>query len=113
MKRIRAVIVILGSTFVVFLIVNFWADRLYKKEFTKFNSSTINARLSILAVDKGYADIVVANQTYVFAPLSVNNNEPDFLFFAAKGDSIFKPAKADTLRLVHHGKTYLYTFEKF
>jgi len=41
------------------------------------------------------------------------NNNKTFNYFATKGDSIYKHAYSDTLKLIKNGKTYLYTFKKF
>jgi len=113
MKRKGAIILIFGCVFLALILIeNFWGDRIYKKRFVKFNNSSINGRVGGMDIDKGFANIFVGNQSYKFVPVSINKST-DFLLFAEKGDSIFKPAKADTLKLIHHGKTYLYKFERF
>ena len=113
MERKKGAILILLSTFVLLIsIMFFFADRRDKKEFLKFDRSAIDGRIIENSIDQGASVISVGNHKYLFVPIFVDN-KPDFLLFAEKGDSIFKPARADTLRLIHHGKTYLYTFEKF
>lgn len=112
MKIRKGAILFFGSFLVLILIGNFWGDWIYKKRFAKFNNSSINGQVSGKDIDEGFANISVGNQSFKFVPNSVNN-DMDFLLFAEKGDSIFKPAKADTLKLIHHRKAYLYTFEKF
>lgn len=51
---------------------------------------------------------------FTFHPCSGKlNNNKIFDYFAAKGDSIYKQAYSDTLKLIKNEKTYLYTFQKF
>ena len=52
---------------------------------------------------------------YVFMPYTDSelNNNNIFSYTVERGDSVFKPAYADTLELIKNGKVLRYTFSKF
>jgi hypothetical protein len=106
--------VIIFALFVSLLIVmELVGNRMYKSEFQAFYNTNMKGRITELNKHKGATDFKVDNikQQFTFVP----NDAGDKYFpeFAIPGDSIYKPAKSDTLRLVHHGKMYLFTFKKF
>ena len=112
MRKNRITFIILGCTILLFIVVNYYGKQSIKRKFLKFNSSTIDGKLVDVIPGKGITDIVVNNQKFTFVP-SVVNNETDFTYFAKKGDSVYKAANADTLKLIHNGKIFLYTFESY
>jgi hypothetical protein len=112
MKKNRITFIILGCTALLFFVMNFYARKSIKVKFVKFYNSTISGKLVAVIPGKGVTDIVIADQKFTFVP-SFINNETDFPYFAKKGDSVYKPAKSDTLKLKHNGKIFLYTFQKF
>jgi len=110
----KRLIVIVVITLTFFFIWEYLGNYILKYRFNKFNNTSIDGRLTQISSDQGFSDIVVNNQEFKFDPNSENDNKAtDFLDFAVIGDSIYKPTKADTLKLIHNGKTYLYTFKKF
>ncbi|MDB5146211.1 MAG: hypothetical protein JWQ57_231 [Mucilaginibacter sp.] len=111
MKK-RFTIIILSSTVLLAVIMIFLGDSINKKNFIKFYNSKIEGKIMEVNKHKGATDFAVGNQEFTFVPSYVNN-DTDFPYFAKKGDSVYKPAKADTLKLIHNGKIFLYTFKKF
>ena len=110
-NRLKLVILICG--FLLILVAIFFLDPLVNKaRFNKFYNSNIEGKIVDISRNKGATDITVGHQKFTFVPTYIDNKE-DFPYFAKRGDSTFKPAKSDTLKLIHNGKTYLYTFEKF
>ena len=103
---------ILGCTVLLFFILNFFAKRDEIDKYNNFNSATIKGKLTSVTLGKGASVIVVGNREFIFWPFNANNHI-DFPYLAKKGDSVYKPAKSDTLKLFHNGKMYLYTFQKF
>jgi hypothetical protein len=97
----------------IFIIIEFLGNRRDKRKFEAFYDANLNGKLINLSKDKGATDFEVNNneQQFSFVPIDADNKYlPEF---ALPGDSIYKPAKSDTLKLVHKGKTYLFTFKKF
>ena len=112
MKRNRFTIVILSFGVLLMLILFFLNSQTNKKRFNKFYNSTIEGKLIDVSTYKGATDFTVGNQKFTFVP-SFANNDTDFPYFAKKGDSVYKAANSDTLKLIHNEKIYLYTFKKF
>jgi len=100
-----------GFAVLLFIIINYFGSRDDKNKFHKFYNSTINGRLTDISPHKAVVDITVEKQKFTFVPV-YTNDQTEFKFFVKNGDSVFKAAKSDTLKLVHDGKIYLYTFEK-
>ena len=112
MKKYKFRVLLYGGVVVLLIIMELLGNQRNKKTFLTFYNAVIEGRLNEIKSDQGAADILVGDKKFKFVPVFVKN-ETDFLYFAKKGDSVFKAAKSDTLKLIHHGKTYLYTFKKF
>jgi len=112
MKINKYKLMLCGFAVLLFLIVNYFGGRADKNNFLRFYNCTINGRLTYIKPHNASVDITVDNQRFTFAPIDVSN-QTEFIFFVKKSDSVFKAAKSDTLKIVHGGKTYSYTFVKF
>lgn len=85
-----------------------------KKEFKEFYTTTITGMISCVPNGSTAGTyFCVDGNRYNFHPYTADINENKiFSRFAAVGDSIYKPAYADTLVLVKNGKKYMYIFSK-
>lgn len=83
--------------------------------FIQFNSSNLNDEIeNVQIVDKGVGiTLKNNNEEFVFFPITGPlNNYQIFNHIAEKGDTVFKPAYSDTLKLIKHDSILLYTFTK-
>lgn len=86
-----------------------------KKSFNNFYSSHIEGILNgVNGHSRGVGfSIENSDKGFSFYPkTSELNNNKRFSGFAQKGDSIYKAAYSDTLRLFKENKVYLYTFSR-
>lgn len=111
MKINKYSLLLCGFAVLLFTITNYFWSRADKKKFLKFYNTNINGPLTDILPHKGVVDITVNNQKFTFAPI-YTNDQTELRFFVKIGDSVFKAAKSDTLKLIHDGKAYLYTFVK-
>lgn len=113
MSKNRYRFIMITFAFLIFIIIEFLSNRSNKRRFEAFYDANLNGKLINLSKHQGATDFEVNNneQQFTFVPIDVDNKY--FPEFALPGDSIYKPAKSDTLKLVHKGKTYLFTFKKF
>jgi hypothetical protein len=106
-------LILIISMFLIFITIEFLGNRGDKRKFQAFYNANMNGKLINLNKHKGATDFEINNneQQFSFVPIDVDNKS--FPELALPGDSIYKPAESDTLKLVHKGETYLFTFKKF
>ena len=98
------------------LIAEIFGGKRENRHFHIFFASTITGQIEY--TKGGYYGsvfkIMGKDIEYVFYPYTDGINEKNiFHYLAVEGDSIYKPAYSDTLKLVKEGKVYKYTFQKF
>lgn len=113
MSKNQYLLILVISMFLIFITIEFLGNRDDKRKFQAFYNANMNGKLINLIKHKGATDFEINNneQQFSFVPIDFDNKY--FPEFALPGDGIYKPAKSDTLKLVHKGKTYLFTFKKF
>ncbi len=82
----------------------------------EFYTSDIIGRIEKTSIwHRGTGFKIINNDNrFLFYPYTSElNNKNKFRYFAATGDSIYKPALSDTLKLFKNGKIYRYTFRKY
>jgi hypothetical protein len=106
-------LILIISMFLIFITIEFLGNRDDKRKFQAFYNANMNGKLINLSKHKGATDFEISNneQQFSFVPIDAGNK--NFPEFALPGDNIYKPAQSDTLKLMHKGKTYLFTFKKF
>lgn len=114
-KNIRIVIFILFG-FVMLFFVQRWGNNRDRRFYNEFDSANINGLL--MYSESGYYMRVFKTENinfkYVFDPHLSVNKKALFSKVAKKGDSIIKPANADTLVLKKNDNTiFLFTFRKY
>ncbi|RFS23491.1 hypothetical protein DVR12_10790 [Chitinophaga silvatica] len=86
-----------------------------KRNFDHFYNSDLNGKISDITVSVGvvYFKLDKGDEQYGFIPITseLNNNMP-FFNTARIGDSIVKPVKSDTLKIIKGNQVYLYSFRK-
>jgi hypothetical protein len=110
MKKRKSTAIFIGFAVLLAFLYSGLIDMESKKKNLNFYNTNINGKILSVRLGKGATVLVVKNKQFIFWPNYIRNY--DFADFAVKGDSVYKPAKADTLKLIHHGKIYFYTFEK-
>jgi hypothetical protein len=87
-----------------------------QKQFNTFYKLDIDGKIEGIGVKYKMVAFKVEGDTteYIFDPKTSNLNDMNiFEYLVEKGDSIFKPAHSDTLKVIKDRKIYLYTFRKF
>lgn len=103
LKNILGLIVIMAITLPVWLYLSSVAAKKSKMQFDIFNSSNLSGKISYLLASNGGVRFRLndAEATYLFIPLMTPlNNYTDFERISETGDSVYKPAFADTLVLI-------------
>lgn len=86
-----------------------------RNDFKHFDTTFLHGIItdSVYVTSSGTV-IQVNYKTFIFHPYTSHlNNNTLFLAIAHPGDSLYKPAYDDTLRLFKDNKTFVYTFRKF
>ena len=112
--KLPPILLVLSIPF-IFWYIN-WVDKRDQAEYDKFNRADIVGEIRLLEVLNKGVGLKLANDNikYIFYPQQdeyLNNNNA-FLDIAKSGDSIFKKAYSDTLKLKKSKRIYLYTFIK-
>ena len=101
---------------IVIISSHYWGifnEKRTKEEFETFFNSNIQGRISDVGIlHKGnYFKIKGCDTSFVFYPYEIPvAGENNFIDIAEPNDSIFKPSKCDTLKLIKNGRNYFYTF---
>lgn len=116
-KMKRYIFIGLGLIFItLYLILGFLWDRKGNRNLTIFISTSIEGRLTYVYGGSGGESFRVNNSrnTYNFlSNMNYWNNYTPFSEAGKIGDSVFKPAFADTLLLIKKsGRIYKFTFKK-
>lgn len=83
------------------------------QQYQTFYNSNINGVLDTTYTSNRASVITVNGQEYIFQPSqSADTLKVSFEATATTGDAVKKPARADTLTLVHGNTFYKYTFAK-
>ncbi|HLX67798.1 MAG TPA: hypothetical protein VKR41_12405, partial [Puia sp.] len=91
------------------------ANKTWKAQFDTFNSSNLSGKISDIHASRGAVRFQLngSAETYWFIPrMTANNDFASFGSTAKTGDSVFKPASADTVILIKvlTKKVYKFTF---
>jgi hypothetical protein len=85
-----------------------------KTQYEQFYNCTISGKIQAVRPSVGTTYIIVDDVKYGFYPKDISKNGSKIFYrFAEYGDSIYKPAQFDTLKLIKKDKEYLFTFKKF
>lgn len=77
-------------------------------KYNEFHAAVIKGTIDTLYQYKFHGTISVNYEAFMVNPVSLNNGN-DLYQTAKIGDSLFKSANNDTLKLIHNNKKYLYT----
>ncbi len=123
LEKRKNVIIFIASAICVFSIMMVLIFNYIKKNYpsvlelsNEFYTSDIIGRLEktyIWRRGTGFKIINNDNRFLFYPYTSELNNKNKFRYFATTGDSIYKPALSDTLKLFKNGKIYRYTFIKY
>lgn len=82
-----------------------------KKESERFDSTFVNEKIiSVVSKGRGGTEITTTLGTYKQPIYVYDWDDPPFRYFAEKGDSIYKPKYADTLRLIKKDSKEVYYY---
>ena len=84
-------------------------------DFKHFDTTSLHGIItdSVYTISSGTV-VQINHEPFIFHPYASRlNNNTLFIAVAYPGDSLYKPAYHDTLRLVKKDKTFLYTFRIF
>ncbi|MGZ2369580.1 hypothetical protein ACXR6G_07320 [Ancylomarina sp. YFZ004] len=112
MKNTKIKYIIIALIFVVVYVVI--TELIFKNRRQLFYESNLQGKLiEIYSSRDGIKISINSNdKSYRFYPIKSFDTSKSFENVAQIGDSIIKPTKSDTLKLIKKGKVYLYTFRK-
>ena len=113
--RVIFIIIAVAICIIYMIIIRPIENKQYINSYNRFNSVNISGEIVEVDIKRKSSAFRIekSDSFYIFVPHSVkSNNNRSFLSIASRGDSVYKAAYSDTLKLFHNGDVYLYTFHK-
>ena len=112
MKDTKTKYIIIAFVFILGYIVI--TELIFKNRRQLFYESNLQGKLIEIYSSREGIKIRINNvdRNFCFEPKSSFNIHENFENIAQIGDSIIKPTKSDTIKLIKEGEVYLYTFNK-